>query len=162
MGSLLDILEPLSATDPSSMLYVGMLFKEHRAYCQEFWALRHATFCRGDFIRGQARTRGKATSIAGHKRKRCHACRERLALPWPFDPTVCICNQCTKQGGPARYQLISFTKAFYSYKLDTYELWCIDQFHTSKSNDKPEAPIFIGRTKFLKDDVITLACDKYG
>lgn len=162
MGLLLDILEPLSAADPSVMLYVGMLSKEHRAYCKQFWVLRHAAFCRGDFVRGQARTRGIAASIAGNKRKRCQGCGERLALPWPFDPTICICNKCTKQGGPARYRLISFTKAFYSYKLTTYELWCIDQFHTSKSNNTAAAPSLIGRTKFRWDDVATLACDKFG
>jgi hypothetical protein len=162
MATLLDILEPLSTFDPSVMLLVGALSREHRAYSQGFWALRHAAYCRGDFVRGQPRTRGMATLIAGSKRKRCNGCHASLAMPWPFDPTLSICNLCTKRRGPAKFRLLSFTEAHTMFMLDVYDLWCIDQFHTSKANKGAEVPALAQRVKFRKDEVVTLACDKYG
>ena len=162
MAILLDILEPLSAFDPSVMLLVGTLSREHRSHSIEFWVLRHAAYTKGDFVRGQPRTRGMATAVAGVKRKRCDGCRDALAQPWPFDPKVCICNRCTQKSGPPKYQLISFTEAYAKFRLEVFDLWRIDQFHTSKSNKGPDPPAVAQRVKFRKDDVYILACDKYG
>lgn len=162
MATLLDILAPLSTLDPSVMLVVGALSREHRSISNEFWALRHAAYKRGDFVRGQPRTRGMATAIAGFKRKQCNGCRDALAQPWPFDPRVCICNRCTKKTGPSKYQLISFTEAVTRFRLEVFDLWRIDQFHTSKSNRGASPPAVAQRVKFRKDDVVILACDKHG
>jgi hypothetical protein len=162
MGVLLDVLAPLSAIDHSVMLYVGMLSKQHRAFCQDFWALRHAKFDIGASVRGRLLTRGKAVSVCGRKRKRCHACGDALAQPWPFDPSVCICNSCTKKGGHPTYQLLSMTEAIKRYTIDWGHLRRIDQFYTSKSNTEPDGPILVDRVKFRKDDVVSLACDYYG
>lgn len=144
------------------MVLVGMLSCEHRALSREFWALRHAAYSKKGYDRGQDCTRGKAAAKAGSKRKLCDGCNKKLALPWPFNPALYVCDSCTKHG-PARFRLISFTKAYNrGLLLSLGELWTLDQFHTSKENHGVDTPIMICRTKFRTDEVITLACDKYG
>lgn len=162
MASLMDILEPLSSTDASVMLYIGMLSTAYREGAEDFWALRHAAYLRGDFERGRAVTRLKAAAIAGVKRKRCHGCGENLALPWPFEPSICICSRCTKRGGVPKFRLISATDAMNHFKLDLTELWTVDQFHTSGHFTQEGEPYLASRSMFLKDDVIVLAMDKHG
>ena len=100
--------------------------------------------------------------MVGSKRKLCDGCAQTLAMPWPFDPTLFVCNSCTKKQGPTKFRLISFTDAHIRFMLDVYDLWCIDQFHTSKANKGAEMPALAQRVKFRKDEVVTLACNKYG
>lgn len=157
--TLMDILEPLSSYDASVMLYVGLLSVEYREVAEDFWEMRHAAFERGDIPRGRTVTRSKAASIAGSKRKRCHGCSMRWALPWPFDPTIRVCSKCTRRGGVPKFQLISATDAFKRFELEVFELWAIDRFHTTPCDNGPHLS---GRSMFLFEDVLVLAMSKHG
>jgi hypothetical protein len=161
--SLLDILEPLASVAPSVMLYIGGINRDCRAAAKEFWHFRHKARCRGDFVRGKAVTRVLAAKMAGTKRKSCHSCLQKLALPWPFNPRISICNQCTKRKSLfSEYRLLSATDVSYEFGLKSSELWSINQFHTSTAKQVDGVPYLAGRTKFRREDVLILALEKYG
>ena len=158
MASLIDVLEPLTFLHPAVLLYIGGISTAYREAAALLWRQRHDAFCRGDFVRGKAFTRAPAKQLG--KRKRCQGCGERLALPWPFDPALRVCNECTKQ--IPKFRLISATEASARFRLDVSELWRIDQYHSSKSHVVDGEPFLAGRVMFRKDDVLLLAMDKYG
>lgn len=162
MAVLLDILEPLSEVSPAVMLFIGGLSREYRAAALSFWHLRHDAYCRGDFVRGKAVTRVLAERVGGTKRKRCQGCGDALALPWPFEPTIHVCNGCTKRGGPPEFRLISATEATSRFGLATVDLWKLDQFHTSTAKLVDGEPFLAGRVMFRTLDVLLLTMSKYG
>jgi hypothetical protein len=158
MVSLIDVIEPLTFVNPTVLLYVGGISREYREAATALWRLRHDAFCRGDFVRGKAFTRPPAPMTG--KRKRCQECGEALALPWPFDPALQVCNRCTKR--VSNFRLISATNASNRFRLDVSELWRIDQYHSSRIHVIDGDPFLSGRVMFRKDDVLLLATDKFG